>query len=157
MPREKSLPIVYSTLVFLLSACATAANGNPKDVKETKLHGVQQFANDPRLGEQVSRMCFVSSIDGFSDATDDTVVLEVSPKKNYLVEVSRSCSRLDSAQSIAVKAASSCATKGDRLLVSDSAFGLKQASGFGPDSCMITGIYEWNEDAGKKEADDKDS
>ena len=59
MPREKSLPIVYSTLVFLLSACATAANGNPKDVKETKLHGVEQFANDPRLGEQVSRMCFV--------------------------------------------------------------------------------------------------
>lgn len=147
MPREKSLPIIYGTLVFLLSACATAANGPSK---EEQPRGIERFADDPRLGEEVSRMCFVSSIDSFSDNTDDTVVLEVSPNKRYLVEVSGGCSVLDSAQSIAVDAHSSCATKGDYLIVSDSAFGLSNSSGFGPDRCLIKSIHEWNEDAGKE-------
>lgn len=146
MTREKSLPIVYTMLVFLLSACATAAQGNGKD--ET-VRGAAQFADDPRLGEEVSRMCFTSSVDSFSNATDDTIVLEVSPTRNYLVEVSRACSRLDAAQSVALSSSSSCATKGDRLLVSDSAFGLKQSSGFGPDSCLIKAIYEWDKNAVK--------
>ncbi len=149
MTREKALPIVYGTLVFLLSACATAAHG---DGKEAKPKGVEKYASDPRLGEEVSRMCFASSVDSFSLATDDTVVLEISPSKSYLVEVSGACSKLDSAQSIALDAASSCATRGDRLLVSDSAFGLQQASGFGPDRCMIKSIHEWDKRA---KADDK--
>lgn len=153
MPREKSLPIVYSMLVFLLSACATAAHS---DGKEEKPRGVEQFAGDPRLGEEVSRMCFTSSIDSFSNATDDTVVLEVSPRKSYLVEVTRACSRLESAQSVALSSKSSCATKGDRLLVSDSAFGLRQSSGIGPEKCLIKSIYEWNEDAGKVDEESSD-
>ena len=148
MPKEKSLPIVYGTLVFLLSACATAANGASKD--DTP-RGVALYENDPRLGEAVSRMCFVSSIDSFSDNEEDTVVLEVSPTQSYLVEVSRGCSTLDSAQSIAVDAASNCATKGDHLIVSDSAFGLQGSSGFGPEKCFIKGIYEWDEDAVQEE------
>lgn len=144
MSRDRSLPIVYGTMVFLLSACATAANGGTKEVEPK---GVERFAEDPRLGEEVRRMCFASSVDSFSDNTDDTVVLEISPNKSYLVEVGGGCYNLDSAQSVALDVATGCATKGDRLIVSDSAFGLQQSSGIGPSRCLIKGIYEWHEDA----------
>ncbi|MAP93997.1 MAG: hypothetical protein CMK07_03505 [Ponticaulis sp.] len=144
MFREHSLPIVYGGLVFLLSACATAANGGMAEREQTR--GIAQFAEDPRLGEEVSRMCFTSSIDSFSTTTRDTVVLEVSPSRHYIVETS-SCSNLDSAQSLAIDGMSSCATRGDALIVSDSAFGLKNSSGLGPDRCLIKRIHEWNEDA----------
>ena len=131
-------------MVFVLSACATAANGGIVDKPDVR--GVAQYDGDPRLGEEVRNMCFASSVDSFSNANERTVVLEISPSKNYLVETS-SCPNLDSAQSIALDAHTSCASKGDSLIVSDSAFGLGQSSGLGPVRCMIKGIYEWNEDA----------
>lgn len=146
MPREKSLPIVYALTVFILTACATAANENGEAPEP---RGAERFADDPRLGEEVSRMCFASSIDSFSSNTDDTVVLEMSPNKSFLVDVGRGCLTLDSAQSIAVDSSSGCVTRGDHLIVSDSAFGLSHSSGIGPSRCLIRKMYEWNEDAAK--------
>ncbi|MFC6200087.1 DUF6491 family protein [Ponticaulis profundi] len=143
MHRDKAIPMVYGALVFLLSACATAANGASSD----EPRGIERYAGDPRLGEEVSNMCFASSVDSFSENTDDTVVLAISPKKSYLVEVDRGCYNLDTAQSIGLAASMSCASKGDKLIVSDSAFGLGQSSGIGPSSCLIKGIYEWDKDA----------
>lgn len=147
MTREKSLPIVYALMVFILTACATAANENGETPKP---RGAEQFAGDSRLGEEVSRMCFASSIDSFSSNTDDTVVLELSPNKSFLVDVGRGCFNLDSAQSIAVNSSGGCVTRGDRLIVSDSAFGLSDASGIGPSRCLIRKMYEWNENAAKQ-------
>lgn len=149
MLREKSLPMVYGGLVFLLSACATAANGGMAERKD----GIEKFAGDPRLGPEVSRMCFASNVDSFSSPTDDTVILKVGASKQYLVETS-SCYMLDNAMSIGLDASMSCATRGDNLIVSDSAFGLRDSSGIGPSRCLITGIYEWNEDAAEVDAKD---
>ena len=144
MFRDKTIPTIYGAMVFLLSACATAANGGMGDRDEAK--GIEQFEGDPRLGKQVDRMCFTSDIDSFSANTDDTVVLEASPNRHYLVETS-ACFTLDRAQSIAVSSKQSCASKGDYLLVSDSAFGLENSTGMGPDRCFIKSIYEWDDDA----------
>lgn len=144
MLREKSLPIVYGGLVFLLSACATAANGGTAERSENS--GIAQFAGDPRLGEEVRNMCFASNVDGFSSPTKDTVILTVSPSKQYLVET-QSCFNLDRAKSIGLDTSSSCASRGDSLIVSDSAFGLRDSSGIGPDRCLIRSIYAWDKDA----------
>ncbi len=152
MLREKSLPVVYTTLVFLLSACATAANGASRDDAPK---GVEKFAEDPRLGEQTDRLCFASSVDNFHSATRDTVVLDVSPSKSYLVEVTNGCFNLDRAMSMTLDTVSGCATRGDYLIVSDSAFGLSQSSGLGPDRCLIRSIYEWDEDAAEDQSDDE--
>lgn len=153
MFREKSLPMVYGGMVFLLSACATAANGGSDD--RSSASGVEQYAEDPRLGEEVSRMCFASSVDSFSMPSDDSVVLRVSPSREYLVET-QACFDLDHAQSIALDTASGCATRGDRLLVSDSAFGLSGVNGRAPQRCLITGIYEWDRDAEAETAEEAD-
>ncbi|MAK60875.1 MAG: hypothetical protein CMK09_07845 [Ponticaulis sp.] len=143
MMREKTLPFIYGGLVFLLSACAAAANGG---MAEKEPAGVAKFAGDPRLGEQVDRMCFASNIDSFSQNTRDTVVLEMSPGKDFLVETS-SCFDLDRAQSVAIDAHSSCVTRGDRLLVSDSVFSASSSTGAGPNRCFIKAIYAWDEKA----------
>lgn len=148
MSRENALPIVYASMVFLLSACATAASGGDLTASSEKpLRGVAAFADDPRLGEEVKSACFASSIDGFRDNTRETVVLEVSPSRDVLVDVGRGCSDMVDAATIGLASHSLCLRKGDRLLVSDSFFGLSQSGGRPADRCLIRGIYAWDEDA----------
>ena len=147
MFREKGLPMVYGGMVFLLSACATVANGGDEAVDTVR--GAERFAEDERLGERVDRMCFTSSIDGFSDAEDDTIVLRASASRHYLVETT-SCHNLDWAQSVAIDSHSSCATRGDRLIVYDTAFPTHSNDGLRTQRCLITGIYEWDPDAGEE-------
>ena len=144
MLREKSLPMVYGGLVFLLSACATAANGG---MAEQQADGIEKFAGDPRLGEEVKSMCFASNVDSFSSPTDDTVILKIGVSKEYLVETS-TCFDLDRAMSIALDTTSSCASRGDSLIVSDSVFGMdRSTAGSRPNRCMIRSIHVWNGDA----------
>lgn len=142
MLRDKSLPMVYAGMVFLLSACATVANGGDDD----RVRGAEKFAEDPRLGERVDRMCFTSTIDGFSQPDEDTVVLRASASRHYLVETS-ACFNLERALSIGLDSRTSCASRGDRLIVSDSAFPSRSNTGTSVDSCLITAIYEWDDDA----------
>jgi len=128
-----------------LAACATSADdGKPK--------GIAAFKGDPRLGEEVSKICFNRSIDGFSENTDRTVVLTKGVNKDHIVEVSRGCRDLKFAQSIAVDSRSSCVTRGDYLLVSDSAFSLDNRTGMGPDRCYIQKMHKWDK---KAESDDE--
>ena len=113
---------------ILLAACATQAptDGKPK--------GVAQFANDARLGEEVDRICFASSISGFHDATDDTVVIS----KGFI---------LDQAQQLAVDATTSCLTRGDHIIASDSIAGFHDDSGFGVQRCRVKSLHKWNRKA----------
>ncbi|MAF58513.1 DUF6491 family protein [Ponticaulis sp.] len=144
MLRDKSLPMVYAGMVFLLSACATVANGGEGDAQQVS--GAAKFADDPRLGERVDRMCFTSTIDGFSQPDEDTVVLRASASRHYLVETA-SCFNLDRALSIGIDSRTSCAGRGDRLIVSDSIFPGRTSTATSVDSCLITAIYEWDDDA----------
>ena len=114
------------------------------------------FAGDPRLGEQVNRMCFGRSINGFEDATDRTVVLRARVNDHYLVETAGYCPDLDWAQSIGLDQFSSCLTRGDSIIPFDSVFGASRSGHFGASRsghrgfpCRIRAIYEWNPDAGE--------
>ncbi|WP_299949673.1 DUF6491 family protein [Hyphomonas sp. BRH_c22] len=124
----------------LLTACASQA---PADAKPK---GVAQFAGDPRLGEEVRNVCFTSTISGFHDATDDTVVISKG-RDDYLVEVYGNCFNLDQAQQIAVDSTTNCLGKGDHLITSDSISGFHDDTGFGVQRCMIKSVHKWDSKA----------
>ena len=122
----------------LLAACSTMADG------EAKARGIAQFADDVRLGEEVSKVCFNRSIDGFGETTDDTVVLKRGVSEEYIVEVFGVCQDLDFAQRIALDSHSSCLRRNDYLVVSDSIAG---SDPNGLDRCSIRKIHKWDSDA----------
>lgn len=124
----------------LLAACQSTPG-------ETKPSGVAAYADDPRLGEKVSSVCFASSIDSFSMNKRDTVVLREG-RKDYLVEVFGNCFDLESAMAIGIDAATGCLSKGDALIVSSSLTG--SSVGMGPQRCMIKEIYAWDSKAKEK-------
>lgn len=135
----------------LLVACASTSETGDKP------KGIAAFADDVRLGEEVSKICFNRNIDGFSSATRDTVVLSAGPSKDYIVEVN-ACHNLRFAQLVAIDSSLSCVTRSDILLVSESAFSLDDGKGMGPDRCFIKKIHKWDKRA-KKDAEidsDKD-
>jgi len=137
------------TLIFaaagLFAACATTNSDTPK--------GAAKFAEDPRLGEKVDRICFKRSIDGFSQNDRDTVVVTARANDTYLIEVRGGCQNLRHAQSLAIDSALSCVDRFDSLIVSTSAFSLNDNHS-GPERCFIKSIYEWDEKAKKNEDDE---
>ena len=128
----------------LASACATTAPDEPK--------GVAKFAEDPRLGEKVDRICFNRSIDSFHSNDRDTVVVREGVNDHYLIEVRGICPNLRRAQTIGIDAFSSCVSRNDALIVSSSPFSLNDETSIGPDRCLIRSIYKWDEDAENEEA-----
>ena len=134
----------------LITACAVAlaaCTTVPSDQSAP-----EAYADDPRLGERVDRICFGRSINGFGETTRDTIVLNVGANEHYLVETFGSCQDLDWAQSISLDQFSSCVTEADSIIPSTSAFG-PDRNGFPPQRCRIKSIYEWDPDA-EETADD---
>ncbi len=127
-------------VISLFTACASTSSDAPK--------GVEKFPDDPRLGKKVDKICFNRQIDGFSRTDRDTIVVSAGANEDYLIEVRGICTNLQHAQSIAIDSSLSCVTRLDRLLVSTSAFSLRDNLG-GPQSCTINEIYAWDEDAKK--------
>ena len=137
-----------TSLVFalpLLMACSSVPSDQPR--------GAAAYADDPRLGEQVDKICFKRSIDGFNNATRDTVVLSAGVNKNYLVEVRGGCTNLRHAQRIAVDSSLSCVDDHDFLIVSENLFSGNQSSGLDPERCAINSIYKWDKRAKAEETD----
>ena len=138
------IALLASTLVLI--GCATT-DGDSETVR-----GAAQFADDPRLGEQVDRICFASSIDSFGETTRDTIVLREG-KDYYLVEVFGGCQTMDHAQSVGFDTFSGCLTKGDHLIVSESISPSHRTSAFDIDKCLVNAMYEWDPDAEATEDD----
>ena len=131
---------------LIVVACATT------DDDTERLRGAEQFADDPRLGEPVDRLCFAARIDSFSQTTRDTIIVREG-RDHYLIEVHGACQTLDHAQTVGFDAFGSCLTKGDNLIVSES-IAPRRASAFNTDRCLVRGIYEWDPDAAETEDDD---
>ncbi len=122
-----------------LAACATGpADQSPPEA----------YADDPRLGERVDRICFGRSIRGFGETTRRTIVLNAGVNEHYLVETFGTCQDLDWARSVSFDQYSSCLSESDSIIPYDSAFGPRQ-NGFPAQRCQIKAIYEWNPDAGE--------
>ena len=111
-------------------------------------------APDPRRGEEVDRICFASNINGFTETTRRSVVVEVGANKTFLIETFGPCFNLDRALSLGVSSTTSCLTRGDNLYASDSVFGFNNRSGIPPQRCVVNKMYEWNPDAKAEEADE---
>lgn len=130
----------HLSLAVLAMAAVAACTSTPQEAKSS---GIEKYADDPRLGAETNKVCFASSIDGFSMNDRSTVLLH-DGKKRYMVEVTGACLDLDNAESIALDNATSCLTPGDSLIIA-STFG----ETFGSRRCMIRDIYEWDKDAKK--------
>ena len=145
--RPLQSALIAATLAGLLAACATPGE---KDASMS-----ENWMEDPRLGEEVNRICFASNIDSFSRATDRTVILERGVNDYFLVETFGTCLDLDRAQSIGIDSFSSCLTRGDALYASDSAFTLQSRGEIPPQRCIVKSIHAWNPDAAEPaETDD---
>lgn len=141
----------FAVLLLAVSACAT--DTSPEALAEREQARAEEvFANDVRRGEQVDRVCFTRSIDSFGETTRRAVVIREGSDR-YLVETFGGCFDLDWAQSLAVDSFSSCLSKGDRIIASDSAFGFDKQDF--QQSCRVKAIYEWDPDADS--ADDEDA
>ncbi len=134
---------------FLLFGCVTdpaIENAVPSPAVEAeglRLDGVRAFAADPRLGQEVDRICFARNIEGFTTTSRDTLVIRTSPNTQFLVEVSGTCPSLLRAQTVAVDSTLSCVTPGDFLIVSESPVSLRNR-GVVPDRCAINRIFTWD-------------
>lgn len=132
----------------LMMACASTSEA------DDKAKGIAAYKDDARLGEEVKKICFNRNIDGFSNATRNTVVLSAGPSKDYIVEVGV-CPNLSHAQSIAIDSTLSCVDRSDSILVSDSAFSLDDGTGLGPDRCYIKKMHKWDKRAKAEEKEEE--
>lgn len=138
----KHIALLCAVAPFLIGLASCASTSN-----ETKIRGIAAFEGDPRLGKKVDKICFQRNIDGFSETTNDTVVLSAGVNKDYIVSVNGACRNLDYARSVGVLPRTSCLTRNDVLLVSQSAFTLNDRNSLGPDRCFVDEIYKWDKRA----------
>lgn len=116
---------------------------------------------DPRLGEEVDRICFSRNISNFRtiDGEDDAALLERGVNDWYKTTLAGACNynQLRFAQSVAIddRPRGGCITRGDALVFSDSAFG--DFSFPNATRCIITEIYRWDPKAVAPEADEGDA
>lgn len=117
-------------------------------------------AEDARVGEEVSRICFGRDINNFRaiEGEDDAVLLERGVNDWYKATLVGACSyrELKWAQAVAIdsRPAGGCVTPGDYLVFSRSAFG--DFSFPNTTRCAIDAIYKWDPDAANEEEDAED-
>lgn len=133
--------VVIAGLAVFLSACSSSLT--PEQQAQNLSESL--YADDHRRGEEVSRLCFASNIDGFSQATNRAVVVREGAK-DYLITTSHRCTDLDHALSLQVNSHSSCLRRGDKLIGRDNVFG-HDGLGSQPFPCFVGKIYEWNAEA----------
>lgn len=141
------LSLTLATASLALAGCTSTAD------HEAKPKGVARYEGDPRLGEQVDKICFASNIDSFGNTTRDTFTVREGGDY-YLIEVFGTCSPLEHAMTMRIDAPMSCLHKGDHVIVSDSMTG----AGVGPFStqrCMVNAMYKWDPKAKDKAEEDK--
>lgn len=148
-----TLALIAASLA--LAACTTSGSGDAKP------SGIERFAGDPRLGEEVDRICFASNIDSFGETTRNTVVMREG-RDHYLIEVYNSCFALDDTMTIALDSIGGCLSRGDHLIVSDSILGpgTRGSSAFSTQRCTVKSIYKWDpkaEDKADEETPDEES
>ena len=106
-----------------------------------------------QLGNEVTRICFASSINGWKEFKGErhSIILSKGVKDEYKLELSGFCDVTKAMSNIATRTrGSSCLTRGDEIIVSD---------GFsGVDRCFIKKMYKWqSENLEDTESESSDS
>lgn len=140
--------IAIASASAILAACAAPTSAEDEQTLEEALA-------DPRVGEKTDRICFTRGINGFSewDGPQDGMILHKGASQKYLVLLGGGCLTADRAQAIGVdeRFGGGCLTRGDYLFVSDSIFPGRSSDPFSVDRCLVTAIYDWDEDKGADE------
>ena len=139
-------PVLAATL-FTLAACATASSPE-NEAKRLEREAELTFANDVRRGEEVDKICFTSTIRGFSNNTERAVVLR-NGRQDYLVTTRSRCNDLEDAFSLGIRSSLSCIRRGSRLIGKDTLFA-RNFDGRPSISCLVDKIYEWDSKAGRE-------
>lgn len=127
---------IISLVAIASTVLASAASARETDKNKTP---------DPRIGEEVSNICFLHSISGWNSikGDDHAVLLEKGVNDWYRAEVTGPCRESDfrSAITIGVEShpAGGCLTRGDAIIV--------KAPGDIRQRCIITKINKWDEKA----------
>lgn len=146
------LVLAITGAVLMLGGCATT----DEDSTSSKQAFLDELQNDPRVGEEVDSICFTGSIDGFTETTKRSVVVSVSPSRDYLITTFTRCEDLDHAMSMAFNDFGACLRKGDKIIPFTSAFG--PSSMDTPSlGCIVDKMYEWDGDAEVSDEEDGDS
>ncbi|KCZ87674.1 DUF6491 family protein [Hyphomonas jannaschiana] len=137
------LSLSLFTALIAVAGCASTADTEPKP------KGVAKYADDPRLGEEVDRICFASNIDSFGDNTRDTFTVREG-RDYYLIEIFGSCPPLQHAMTMRMDSTMNCLTAGDHVIVSDSLTS-SSSTPFSKSRCLVKSIYKWDPKAGEAE------
>jgi hypothetical protein len=139
------LSLTLATALIALAGCASTEGS------EREPTGVAKYADDPRLGEKVDRICFARNIDSFGDNTRDTFTVREG-RDHYLIEVFGTCTPLEHAVTMKIDASTSCLTNGDRIAVSDSLMPQRNQP-FSTARCVVKSMYKWDPKAEKPDGD----
>ncbi len=137
----------------VIAVTATLLGCTTIETSEDKPRGIAAFEKDPRLGSEVGKICFKRNIDGFRNATKDTVILDAGVRDEYIVEVHGSCFNLRNAQAIQLDSNLSCLSEFDNIVIYESAFG-SRTSPNSVERCSIKSIYKWDEKAIPEDEED---
>ncbi len=102
---------------------------------------------DLRIGEEVDKICFRSTINSWRtvDDLDDVVLLQRGVNNWYYVDLIGGCSnrilRTALAISIGGRPSGACVTSGDVIVVRDNPAASRR--------CVVQRIYRWDDDAAK--------
>lgn len=139
------LSLTLATAMLAVAGCAST------DGAERPPAGIAKYADDPRLGEEVDRICFASNIDSFGNNTRDTFTVKEG-RDHYLIEVFGTCTPLEHAVTMAIGASTSCLTRGDTIIVSDS-LTTRRDQPFSTARCVVKSMHEWDPKAESVEED----
>lgn len=127
---------ILSGAAILMAAACQSPNSESAQMAEGE--------PDVRQGEEVSQICFNSQIRNWRELDRDSVLIEKGVNDEYKLDLIGTCDPENAFTTIGLisRGASSCLSRGDRLVTDDSFGG----------SCSIRRIYKWNEDAAEEAA-----
>lgn len=126
-----------TTALLILAACASS---------EEKAPTYASPQDDPRVGEEVNRVCFTRSISGFSEWNrGEGLILRTQRQERFLATFIGPCFPADSALRIGFpNQFGGCLSRGDDLIVSSRIFPSRRDTAFDTDRCRINKIYAYD-------------
>jgi len=132
---KKIVPAIFFVVFLVGCTTSTETDSTPKTV-------------DIRQGEEVKRICFASSLNGWREIKGErqSVILTKGVRDEYRLDLSGICDVSRAMNNVATRTrGSSCLGRGDEIIIADGLSGL--------DRCFIKKIYTWNPDLLKETED----
>ena len=134
--------IPTKTMMVLLAGLLTGCVSSQGDKTQIP------WGADPRVGEEVTRVCFARNLDSWQgvDNDRDALILRMNSRESYKLRLSGVCDPDWARTTIAVitRPGTSCFTHGDKIKTDSDT-----DRGYGT-ACTIVGINRWNADAVKQ-------